>query len=116
MTVQSRDLDPLGQAHLAEGKRALEHDGVVVGRIDPAAAHDHVAAAIDVDGVAVGVDVEILDHEIIAAGRQDGEVAAARDAETRQAHASRILEGDGLVALSDHGRVLRHELGHGLGG
>ena len=50
--------------------------------------------------VAVGVDLEIVDGEIIDAGGEQPEMAAFQDGEVAQQDVAAILEGDGLVANS----------------
>jgi len=55
-------------------------------------------AAVDVDAIAVGVDFEVVDGEVVDAGEQEGEVAALEDGEVAEDDVAAVLEGDGLVA------------------
>ncbi len=59
------DGDVLRCAGVAEAEATLETDAVVAGRIDRAVGDAHVAAAVDVHAVAVGVDLEVVDREIV---------------------------------------------------
>src|SRR4029079_12972010 len=79
-----RDGDVFGRAPVAESVGALQHDGDVVGRVDAGVGDAHVPAGIDVETVAVGVDLHVVDGEVVHAGGQDGEVAALEDREIAQ--------------------------------
>src|SRR5262249_49651291 len=67
------DGDILGCTRMAEGKRALQADRVVPGRIYAAVDDADIATAIDVDTVAVGVDLQIVDRHVVDPRRQNGE-------------------------------------------
>jgi hypothetical protein len=58
----------------------------------------HVFAAVDVHAVAVGVDFEIVDCEVVNAGDQYREVPALENGEVAQNDVVAVLEADGLVA------------------
>src|ERR1019366_6916598 len=66
--------------------------------VDSAVGDAYVAAAVDVEAVAVGVDEEVIEGEVVDAGGEDGEVAALEQAEVAQEDVVAVLEGDGLVA------------------
>jgi len=57
-----------------------------------------VLTAIDVHAVAVGVDLEIVDGEIVDAREQQAKVAALENREVAEDDVAAALEGDGLVA------------------
>ena len=67
-------------------------------RIHGAIGDAHVAAAVDVHAIAVGVDLEIVDGEIVDAGGEDAEPSADEDREIAQDDVVTVLEGDGFVA------------------
>ena len=50
--------------------------------------------------VAVGVDLQIVDGEVVHAGGQNGEVPAVQDRDVAQGHVAAILQADGFVAHS----------------
>ena len=98
------DGDVFGGARVAQRVAALEHDGVVVRRVDAAVGDAHVAAAVDIDAVAIGVDLEVVDGQIIHAGGQDAEVSAVENREIAQRHVAR--ESLSAMALSPTPRAL----------
>jgi len=67
------------RSRVAERKRTLGADGVVPWRIHAAVADTDIAAAIHVDAVAVGIDLEVVDRKVIDAGGEDSEVPAVQD-------------------------------------
>ena len=75
------DGDVLGGARVAECEGTLWADAVVPGRVDGAVGDADVAAAVDVDAVAVGVDLEVVDGEVVDAGGEDAELSALEDGE-----------------------------------
>ena len=79
---------------------ALEHDGVVVGRIDAGIGDAHIAAGVQVDAVAIGVDRQVVDREIIHAGGQDPEVSAGQNRKIAQRHVAAEFQRDGFVAAA----------------
>ncbi|MNQ98099.1 hypothetical protein D3C85_1137730 [compost metagenome] len=83
---------------------ALQHDGVVLGRIDQAVGHLHVTASIDVDAVAVGVHGQTVDADIGRAQDVAGEMPALQDGEVAQQDVAAARQADGLVAPS----LIRH--------
>ena len=85
-------------ARIAEGVAGLGADAVVPGGVDGAIGDAHVLAAIDVDAVAVGVDFEVVDGDVVDAGEQQGEVAAFEDGEVAEEDVAAVFEGDGFVA------------------
>ena len=85
-------------ARVAERVAGLGADAVVPGRVDGAVGDADVLAAVDVHAVAIGVDVEVVDGEVVDAGEQQAEVAALEDGEVAQQDVAAVLEGDGLVA------------------
>ncbi len=89
--LAAADLHPLGGARDAQGQRALQHDGVVIGRVDLAVSDAHVVAAVDIDAVAVGVDGQAGDRQVVAAGGQHGEMTAAKHREAVQRDAAGVL-------------------------
>ena len=57
----------------------------------------HVTAAVDIHAVAVGIDLEVVDREIVDAGREDREVPAVQDRDVTQRDVAAVLERDRLV-------------------
>src|SRR5581483_6902884 len=50
------------------------------------------------DAVTIGVDLQVIDGQIIYAGRQNAEVAPVQNREIAQENVPAILEGDGFIA------------------
>src|SRR6266545_1052553 len=71
-----RDGDVLRSARETESIRTLQHDRIVVRRVDAAVRDTDVAAGIDVKAVAIGIDLEIVDREVVYTGSQQREVTA----------------------------------------
>ena len=92
------DRDVFGRARIAEREGALGADAVVPGRIDGAVGDAHVAAAVDIHAVAVGVDVEIVDGEVVDAGREDAEPSSLKHREVAQEDVVAVLQRDRFVA------------------
>ena len=92
------DGDVARGARVAERVAGLGADAVVPGRVDGAVGDAHVLAAVDVHAVAVGVDLEVVDGEVVDAGEQQAEVAAFEDGEVAQQDVAAVLERDGFVA------------------
>ena len=114
------DGDVARGARVAESVARLGADAVVPGRVDGAVGDADVLAAVDVDAVAIGVDVEIVDGEVVDAGEQQCEVAALEDGEVAQENVAAVFERDGFVAdaglLGDvDGIVCRAALGCAVG-
>src|SRR5207244_4330965 len=60
----------------------------------------HVAAAVDVDAVAVGVDGDVVDGEVVDAGEEEAEVSAFEDREITEEDVAAVFERDGFVAYA----------------
>ena len=80
---------------LARAQRVigLQADAVVPGRIDVAVRNAHVAAGIHVHAVAVGVDLQVVDGQVVDARGQNAEVAAVQDRKIAQQHVVAVLAG-----------------------
>ena len=100
------DGDVFRRAHVSERKRSLRADAVVVGRIDGAVGDADVLAAVEVDAVAVRVDLKTVARPVIDAGGEDREVAAVINGEVAEDDVAAILERDGLVADAGGQRVV----------
>src|ERR1035437_6177889 len=94
------DGDVLRRARESQRVRALQDDGVIVGRIDAAIGNPHIAARVQVDAIPVGVDGQIVDREIVHAGRQDSEVPAGQNRKIAQRHLAAEFQGDRFVAAA----------------
>src|SRR5690348_16503534 len=71
--------DQFSRTRIAERIRTLQTDAVVPRRIHSAVGDPNVAAAVNVHAVAVGVDDEIVDGEIVHAGSENSEMPAVQD-------------------------------------
>src|SRR5262249_9429428 len=58
----------------------------------------NIAAAIDINAVAVRVDRQVVDGEIVHADSQDAEVPAMQNGKIAERHIAAILQGDCFVA------------------
>ena len=92
------DGDVFRRAQTAEGVAALQADAVIPGRIHAAIGNAHVVAAINVHAVAVGVELDIVDGEVVHAGGEDGKVAAVQDGDVAEDDVVAVLQADRLVA------------------
>ena len=95
-----RDRDVLRRARESQRVRALQDDGVVVGRIDAAIGNPHIAARVQIDAVPVGVDGQVVDREIVHAGGQNSKVSAGQNRKIAQRHLAAELQRDRFVAAS----------------
>ena len=91
-----RDRDVLRGARLAEREGALEHDRVVVRRVHVHVRDAHVAAGVDVDAVAVRVDGEVVDREVVDAG---GRIAMWPPRKIVKSRSSTLRERLSAIAL-----------------
>ena len=69
----------IGRARVAEAEGTLQANAVIPGRVDAAIRDADIAATVDVDRVAIRVDGEIVDGEIVGTGSEDAEVAAVEN-------------------------------------
>ena len=101
----------VGDGHVVGGPRKskavriFQTDAIIPGRVDAAIRDPHVAAAIDIDAVAIGIDLQVVDGEVVDASGQDGEMPAVQDGEIAQGHVAAILQADGFVTNSGRQRV-----------
>src|ERR1035438_2186081 len=70
------DGDKLGGFGRAKSVATLQADTVIPGRVDIEIGDAHVAAAIDIHAVAVGVYAQVVDGEVVDSGGQYAEVPA----------------------------------------
>ena len=73
-----------GGAVVAEGKAGLRTDAIVPRGVNGAVRDADVLAAVDVHAIAVGVDLEVVDGEVVDAREQKAEVAAFEDGEVAE--------------------------------
>jgi len=67
--IAIRDGDMVGGPCIPEPERAFQTDTIIPRRIDAAVRDAHVAAAVDVNAVTVGINFQIVDGEIVDACR-----------------------------------------------
>ena len=77
--VTIRDGHVIRRARVPEAEGTFQADAIVPGRVDAAIGDADIAAAVDVDRVAVGVDGEVVDSEVVAGGSENAEVAAVEN-------------------------------------
>src|SRR6266496_702996 len=94
------DRNHFGGARIPQRVGTLEANAIVPGRVHRAVGDVNVAAAIDVHPIAVGVDGEIVDGEVVDAGGEDSEVPAVKDGKIAQQDVAAVLQRNGLVAHS----------------
>ena len=92
------DGDVFGGASRAEGERTFKDQAVVVGGIDGGIGDVDVLATVDVHAVAVGVDLDVVDGEIIDASGEDSKMSGAIDGDIADGDIAAGFEADGLVA------------------
>jgi hypothetical protein len=59
-----------GGSVVAQGKAGLGANAIVPWRVDTAVGHADAPAAVDVDAIAIGIDLEVVDGE--SAGSEPG--------------------------------------------
>ena len=79
--IAVRDGNVFSCTCVAEREGAFGADGVVPGRVDGAVGDSDSAATVDVDAIAVGVDGETVNDDVVGAGEQDPEVTTHEDRE-----------------------------------
>ena len=67
------------------------------GEFTPQPGDPHIPAAVDIDAVAIGVDLQRLQRQVVDASRQDGEMAGGQDRNVTHDHVAAAFEGDRLV-------------------
>ena len=85
-------------ARIAERRAALEADAVVERRVHAAIGNADVAATVEVHAVALRVDRDVVNGEVVHAADEDGEVAALEEGEIAEEDVAAAPEGDALVA------------------
>ena len=89
----------------AQRKGAFRAQAVVARRIDAAIGDHRVAAAINVNAVAVGVHRHVVHRQVVAAGDENGKVTAVKNRDVANQHVAAQLERDGLVAEPDRREI-----------
>ena len=99
LAVHDREI--FRQAQFAERIGAFRAKPVVVRRIDAAVGNRRVAAAVNVNAVAVGVHRHVVHGQIVAAGDENGKMAAVKNRDVADENISAELQRDGFVAEAD---------------
>src|SRR5258705_2725936 len=73
------DRNVLSSACITKRKRTLRADAVVKGRVNTTIRDAHVFASINVDTIAICIDLQIVDREVANTGCEDGEQAPIQD-------------------------------------
>ena len=68
------------------------------GELTRAVRYTHILAAVNVNAIAVGIDFEVVDGQVVDSCEQQAEVAALEKGEVLEDDIVAVLEGDGLVA------------------
>src|SRR5208283_1726694 len=89
--VAVRDGDVFRETRFAKREGTLGTDGIVERGIHGAVGDAHIAAAVDVHAIAVGVDLEVIDGQIINAGGENGEPSAEEDREVPEEDVMTVL-------------------------
>src|SRR5207244_12152148 len=83
-----------------ESERTLREDAVVEWRVDGAIRDTNVFASIDVDAVAVRVDLQIVYRQVINAGGQNREVPAMQNRDIANDYVAAKLKTNRFVSPS----------------
>ncbi len=73
------DRDHLGRARIPQRKRTLQTDAVIPRRIHAAIRNAHIPAAINIHAIAVRIDFQIVDRQVIDARRQNPKMPAMQN-------------------------------------
>src|SRR6185503_17288689 len=87
----------LRRPRIAQTERTLETDTVVERRVDRRIRDTDVLAGIDIHAVAIGVDLHVVDREVVDAGGQYSEVTTVKDADVANEHVPTELQSNRLV-------------------
>src|SRR5215813_8101974 len=85
------DRNHLGRAGVSKSKRTFEANAVIPWRVHAAVDHAHIAATINVDTIAIGVNHQIVDCEVVDSGGKDAKVAAVEDREVTKYDVMTVL-------------------------
>src|SRR5690348_6730172 len=85
---------------MAQGVGTLGTDGIIERRVNCAVRNPNVAATIKVNAVAIGVQGEIINGEVVHSGGQQAEMSSPQDGEVTQQHVAAVLQCDGFVAYA----------------
>src|SRR5262249_10581001 len=91
------DGDVLSRTSVPQSERTLRADSIVVRRIHAAIRYAHISSAIEVDAVAIGINHEIVDGEVIDASGKNAEVAAMQNRKISQNDIPAVLQRNRLI-------------------
>lgn len=72
-------------------ERTLQTNSVVPGRINAAVRDTDVPAAVDVHAIAIRVDHQVVDREVVGSRREDSKMSFVEDGKVAQRHVVAIL-------------------------
>ena len=96
LTIRNRDV--LSRARVTECVGTLWADCVIERRVDQAIRNAHVLARVDVDAVAVRVDLHVVDRQVIHTRGENREVAAMENRYVANQHIATKLQRDRFVS------------------
>ena len=92
------------EAGFSERVGALGAKAVVIGRIDAAVGNHRVAAAVNVNAVAVGVHRHVVHGQVVAAGDENRKMSAVKNRDVADEHIAAKFQREGLVAETNRRR------------
>ncbi len=93
-----RNGEIFGAARVSQCERTLWADRVIVGRVHGAIGDAHIAAAVNVHAVAIGIDSQVIDSQVIDAGCKNAEPSALKNLKIAECDVAAELQCDRLVA------------------
>ena len=104
------DKDVLCDIKPAGTEGCLEADSVIKRSIDPAVAYRDIARSIDIHAIAVCIDDHVLEEDVAASCRDDGEVPGLPHVESAENDVLGIEESDALGSVVPDRLLIEEEM------
>ena len=77
--------------------RTLQYDGIVVEGVHTTVPYDDPFAAVDVEGITIGVGCHTVYQQVVNARQQQGEVSAFLETQVLDSHPLAVFHGQRLI-------------------
>jgi len=95
--IAIRDSDIFCSSCMAQRKGTLRTDAVIPGRVDGAIGDAHIPTAVKINAIAIRVDLEAIDENVVHAGEQDCKMTSHQNRDVLDDDVAAVLQGDCLV-------------------